>query len=243
MSGYKIIAFAICLSANLVGVNTLLAAPGELISDFRTLSEIPPSETKAKGTDKNTKLASYSLDLKWNESGKKFVVPVSNSGSQAVDIVGVQVTGGLYVCKLPEKIPAGGVAKVVLLLVAGEGSSNTMDILRVLTTGGEQVIQIDHDREVAVSLGQKVLNWNVGDPVTAKDVTAEIKIPGIKIVSVRAAGKGNEATVADLGNGTYKITVTPGDLGRRNSFPVFLQMEPRLPGVSSVIAGEVVEKL
>lgn len=201
----------------------------------------PPTEVQDRGTDQVTKSRTFSLGLKWNESRRQFLLPVENSTASPVDIIGVQTSGDIFVCNVPKNIPAKGSVKLHLYLVAGNGSANTQERVRVLTSAGEQVIQVLHDRPQSVALEPTDLAWTVGGAAIEKSVAVTIKVPGVKVQGVRAGGEGNSATLEELGSGVYKVKITPGTLSKANSFPVFLDVYPRLAGVAAVIRCEVGE--
>jgi|GEM_PF-6126289 len=226
----KILFIAVIGAANFAHAQTHPAIDGKIPA---------PVEAIAKGVDKSTKLQKFSLGLKWNESGRQFLVPISNPTAAPIDIIGVQATGGLYVSNIPAKIPANGTVKITLLLITREGMSNTHEIVKVLTSIGEQVLQVNHDREPALVFDPSGLRWKVGEANATKDVAVTIKIPGMKLATARCLGGENKATIEDLGSGNYIVHVIAGDTAKPNTFPVFLDTQPRTPGAVAVVHCEV----
>lgn len=179
------------------------------------------------------------LNAKWTDTSQTFVVEYHNDTNALLRIDGIQTSNGLYVVDFPKNVPKKGSADITLIHSAQPGMSSTVDLVRLLTSDGEKIIQVVHSREAVVSFDTKVLSWTVGGPAAPQTVTITVAPNTSAPTAVRALGEGNYAKLESLGANTYRVTVTPGTTAQANRFPVFVDFNPALPGVATVITGDV----
>jgi hypothetical protein len=185
---------------------------------------------------------SMSLRLKWDESSRTFNVPVANDESRVLRVLGVQATAGLFVVDFPKTIPPHGSADFTFLYAARPGLGGTADVIRVRTDRGEKVVQINHDREPTAQLDSLALNWQQDEAARGKSVILTVPARTAVPKGVKAMGSGNAAELQPLGDGRYRVTVTPASTAKPQKFPVFVQLEPAVPGVANVILCSVEPK-
>lgn len=176
-------------------------------------------------------IPAISLGLGATETHRVFDFSVSNSGSTALTILGVQSTANLYVTSFPTSIPANGSAPFGLLFSASANSTGPSEFLHVLTNQGDRVFQFNHDRAQVVQISATSLQWAVGDPLAAKTITLTIAGNQAVIAGVTTSGTGNNASVQPGSGGQYTISVTPGSTSGANRFIVAVALNPTLPGV------------
>jgi hypothetical protein len=208
-------------------------------SAYAQNARIDPGVNPSRPSEVTT---SKALKLKWDESVRFFEVAVPNEMDRPLEIFGAQTTPGLYIVDYPNKIPPRGKAAVGLVYAARPGTGGSADLLRLLTDHGERLVQIDHEREEAVRLGTTSLQWLVGEPGAAKEVT--LSIPGVRTVpkGVRVGGVANKAELLAVKEGEFRLVITPGSTSRPGHFPVFVDFERDLPGVAVVIFCSVVSE-
>lgn len=88
-------------------------------------------------------------------------------------------------------------------------------------------------RDAAYTISARQLSWQVGEAATTKSVTIELGY-GIKLAGARAM-LGHNATVQSLGNGSYRIDVTPRSTAKPVNFPVLLDFDQDVPGAAPLI--------
>lgn len=175
------------------------------------------------------------LGLKWNENQRVFTVSVSNPGTAAMQVLGVQTTNQLYVSQFPQAIPAKGSATFTLLYYSQSNTTSTGDLLLVLTDQGEISVQIDHARDPVLQLSASSLSWRVGETANAKTIPFTVT-PGTAVPKDAVAfGPGNHAVIASLGGGNYRLVVTPASTASQQSFPVIIELDPQTADVSNVV--------
>jgi hypothetical protein len=162
------------------------------------------------------------------------LVPVPNSSTSAIQILGVQASGDLFIESFPASIPAGGSANVTALYFDTGGSSGGTDLIRVLTSSGLVVIPVNHGRPQAVALSANSLSWAIGE-TGVKSVTITVSGGVTMPMAARALGVGNSAMITSLLNGSYRIDVQPGNTAQANRFPVMVDLNPVLPDVTIAI--------
>jgi hypothetical protein len=182
-----------------------------------------------------TTVPASSLDLGWSETSRAFSFSVSNSGSAALTVIGVQSTANLYVTAFPATIPANGSAVFSLLFQASGNSTGPSDFLHVLTNQGDTAFRFDHNRAQVIQISPNTLQWDVGDPLTPKTITLTIAGNQAVVSGVTTSGTGNIAAIQPGSGGQYTVTVTPGSTASSNQFIVSLGLSPSLPGVVPVI--------
>jgi hypothetical protein len=175
------------------------------------------------------------LNLQANETQRRFTVPVSNPGSAALSVLGVQTTSGLYAAQFPTSIPPGGSAVFTLLYNSKPGTSAVSDFLYVLTNQGEISVEISHNRAPAATFSSTTLQWALGETPGPKSVTITMAAGTAVPTGTNAAGLGNSVQLTSNGGGTYTLTVTPNSTALPGSFPVFVQFQPALPDVVAVV--------
>ncbi|WP_404424950.1 hypothetical protein [Nibricoccus sp. IMCC34717] len=195
----------------------------------------PVSETQ----DPITAKVRSKVALNWNESGKAFRVTMENSSDMPLDIIGVQGSGGLFIAKVPDKIPAKGKAKIVVIYRAREGASGGPEFINVLTANGIRTIEINLAREAVVSYSAEKLTWAVAEATEPKEFEITVTRPDIKVSGVRVPDGFATAKLTDLRNGKYKVIVTPMASRPRDHFPLFIDFNPRVPDVVTVIRCEI----
>lgn len=198
---------------------------------FAQQSSSPPVQSTAT----TTTVSNVAIGLGLTDTQKEgIMVPVSNASSSAVQVLGVQATGDLFIESFPSSIPASSSANLTVLYYGTGGTSGGMDLIRVLTSSGLVVIPVNHGRPQAVALSASSLNWALGE-TGVKSVTITITGGATVPMAARAMGVGNTATITSLLNGSYRIDVQPGDTTQANQFPVMVDMNPVLPDVTVAI--------
>ena len=190
----------------------------------------------------NAAQSKATLTAKWNDTTQTFIVEFRNDSNSLLRIDGIQTSNGLYVVDFPKNVPKKGSADITLIYAPQPGVSSTVDIVKLLTDQGEKVVQVVHSREIVARFDTQQLTWAAGDARVGKSaiitVTANTAVP----TGVRALGPGNYAVLEPLGNGSYRVTVTPGSTAKAGHFPVFVDFNPALPGVAPVIACDITAK-
>jgi hypothetical protein len=177
----------------------------------------------------------FSLGLNWNESLRHVSVEIPNNFGSAVTVLGVQATGGLFITAFPSSIPANANGDFHVLVVAPVGGEASSDFVRVMTSGGLLTAELQHNRASVFQVSPTFLQWSVGSAASSQTVTLTVT-PGTTVpIGVQASGPGNTAVLSQTGAQQYTITVTPGSTAAVETFPVTIQFNPTLPGVSSVI--------
>jgi len=161
-------------------------------------------------------------------------VPVPNVSGSAVQVLGVQATGDLFIENIPNSIPAGGSANVTVLYFSTGGTSGGNDLIRVLTSSGLIVIPVSHGRPQPVTWSANSLSWAIGE-TGVKSMTITVTGDATTPMAARALGVGNSATITPLFNGSYRIDVQPGNTAQANVFPVIVDLSPVLPDVTIAI--------
>lgn len=183
---------------------------------------------------------SFSLGLKANEAIRAFEVAVENDDEKPVQVYGAQTTAGLYVVDYPKVIPPKGNGTVKLLYLAKQDSTETVDVVRLLTDAGEKSVQVKHDREPVTHFDVTSLQWSLNETPSAKSVTLTVA-PGTAVPrSVKMIGRGATANLEAIGGNQYRISVTPSATDKPRQFPVSIQFAPAFPGIPNVISCAVV---
>ena len=165
-------------------------------------------------------------------------IPISNPTSSAIQILGVQASGDLFIEAFPTSIPAGGTANLTVLYFSTGATSGGSDLVRVLTSGGQMVIPVSHGRPQVVSVSANSLSWAIGD-TSAKTVTITISGGATVPQAARALGVANTATISSQGNGVYEVSIQPGNTAEANRFPVLIDLNPALPDITIGISCSV----
>lgn len=185
-----------------------------------------------------------SLDLKWNDkSVDRVQVNLTNDTDLDWQIYGVQSTSGLFVVSYDSAVAAHAVGKLIFSYDATENSETELESIRVKTSNGIKVIDIKAQRENAASFERKSLRWDVGESASPKSISLSLA-PGtaaLKKATV-GGGLGHSAQVINLGEGRYRIDITPKTTEKAQEFPVFLEFSPALPGVGRVIVCTIAAK-
>jgi hypothetical protein len=181
----------------------------------------------------------FSVKLKWSDATGQVTIPVQNTSDKSLKILAVQTSGNFFVADFPKTIPPNKSGDVSLLFDAKTGTSSDSDVLRLKTDQGEKLVRIVHDREQVAVLSSSQLTWTVGEKATAKTTTLRISGNATKAVKARTPG-GGTAKLDDLGGGQFQITVTPKSTAEPTTFPVIIELDPQLPGVTPVVTGVVV---
>ena len=158
------------------------------------------------------------------------VVPIPNSTGSAVDVLGVQTTGDLFVEAVPPTIPANGSVNLTVIYYGTGGTSGGMDTVRILTSAGLIVVPVTHGRPQAVTLSTTSLSWAVGE-TDAKSVTINVAGGATMPKAAHAYGVGNTASITFQSAGAYVLTVQPGSTAQASRFPVIVDLDPALPDV------------
>lgn len=195
-------------------------------------------------TSVRPEIPTVSLALKATEAIRTFVLTVRNDEEVSLKVFGAQTTSGLYVVDYPREIAAKGQASATLLYVARQNSTATTDLLRLMTDRGEKVIQLEHGRDPLVQFDVPGLQWQQNERPAPKSVIVTVldSRGGPAPKGVRALGAGNSATVETIGEGRYRITVTPGSTAVPGQFPVMIQFVPTSPGLPTVLSCVVAAK-
>jgi len=223
----------------------MMHAAGPAVAPATADSPVPsvvvPSVKAAvdAGVDSHTKNKAFNLGLKWNENARHFSVAVPNSKKFPLDVIGVQPSGGLFITSIPKVIPAQGTADVNVLLVGETGSVQETSVLRVLTSGGEIVVQVNHTREQVAQFDSTKVKWIQGSKPAAQTVTLTMAPNTAVPTGVRVMGSNATAKLTALGNSQYSITLTPISTANASTFPAVVSFQPSLPGVSGVIGCEI----
>lgn len=183
----------------------------------------------------------YELALVWNERGSAVLtVPFKNSTEHPLRILGVQATGGLFVGDFPTTVAPGKEDGIAFVYQAPDNTDGDIDLIRVLTDQGVKEVRVKLARQLAASFSTRRLVWRVGEAKESK--TADITVAANTTVprAVRTT-KGNTATLEFLASGLFRIKVAPGSTAEAQTFPVFVDFDPALPG-GSVVLTCVVEK-
>ncbi len=117
------------------------------------------------------------------------------------------------------------------------GSQGGADVVRLLTSDGIKSLVLSSGRPSVATFDSQRLSWQLNESATAKSVTLTLA-NGVKVSSVRAA-LGGTASVLDLGNGSFKISVTPPTTTKAYTFPVFVTLTPSVPNVAPVVTCSV----
>jgi len=180
--------------------------------------------------------ASLSLGLAWNESYRSGIsVPINNTGSTALTILGVQTSANLFVESFPPTVAAGAQGTISLIYFSRYNATGDSDVVRVLTANGEVDIPVAHARAAAFQASAQQLNWSANGAPTPQSVTVTMTSSTETVQAATALGTGNSATVTSLGGSSYQITVTPGSTSAAGSFPVIVTLSPTLPDGPIVI--------
>jgi hypothetical protein len=185
---------------------------------------------------------SLSLGLKSNEAIRTFSVAVQSNEDTPMTVFGVQTTSGLYVVDYPKVIGPKTQATVTLLYIAKSNSTESVDLLRLMTNHGEKVVQITHDREQAIKFDTTSLQWQQGEAPNAKVVNLTVAPNSSVPKGIKIMGSGNTATLEDLGGGHYQISVVPVSTAKVSEFPAFIQFVPALPGATTTISCSIIAK-
>lgn len=202
-----------------------------------------PAQSKMLSTDDDVVLATVrapqtpvvTLGLKPNEAHRVFTVTLRNPEKRDWLVYGIQATGCFYVVDVPKRIPGDGKAEVQLMYIAKPGVTSGVGLVSIMTDAGEKIVELNHGREQTASLDISSLEWRQGAPAEAKSVILSLP-PGTAVAkSVRAMGSGNSVTLEPIGNGQYRISVTPSSTRKAQKFPVFIEVTPAVPDFSPVI--------
>lgn len=178
----------------------------------------------------------HTLKLNGLERKKDSItINIPNDGDQRLAISGVQSSPSLFVVDFDKFIDAGKTGKVVLAYDAQEGAVGGSDYIRVRTNFGIRMVQVDIDRPSVVEFSAQELVWPLGQPISTKSVMVTVSNRTTAPKSVRVHGKKNQAAIVALGEGKYRIDVTPGSTTEAGSFPVVIEFDPQVPGVSPVV--------
>ena len=190
-------------------------------------------------TDAGKVIGKFSLGLARDEASRDNVaVPIENVSEKPLKIDAVQTSGNFFVKDFSKNIPPHGVGTVTLSYVAQPLASGNVDVLRVLTDDGEKIVQLEHGREEFVSVDTTKLDWALGDN-TAKAFTITVRAAATIPKAARVMGKGNQATIQSLGSGQFRVSVQPAPTGEPRQFPVFIDFDPVLPGVTVTVTCNV----
>lgn len=176
-----------------------------------------------------------SVPRHWDETQATIRVPFTNSSALALDLIGVQTSGSLYVVSFPTSLPPGRSGEIVLAYSADSGTQADSDLVKLLTSQGTRAIELVQDREPVVQFEAEELAWALGDRTPTKSVKLQLAPGTAQLRGVRAYGEGNAAKLQDLGGGWYRVDVTVGSVDAPEKFPVVLDFFPTLAGVRNVI--------
>lgn len=197
---------------------------------------VPANKSMAKATQGTVR---YSLALKWNESSRHFSVPFANDTDRSIKILGIQTSPRLYLTNFPKSVSSHSTTDLTAFFIDEAGGGNGSDTIKVLTSTGPRTIVIDQDREQVVSFDQTSVAWKQGDPTTAKTVTLTVKDARTKPIAAKVVGTTHSATLKDLGNGKWSVSVTPSTTKTAQRFPVVVEFNPAIPGVTGVLNCEI----
>lgn len=193
------------------------------------------SSSAASSGPTTTIVGGVAIGLGLTDTQKEgIMVPVPNSSSSAVQVLGVQASGDLFIENFPSSIPAGGSVNITALYFSTGGSSGGTDLIRVLTSSGLIVIPVNHGRPQPVSISANSLSWAIGE-TGVKSVTITVTGGSTMPKAARALGVGNTAAIAFQQTGSYRIDVQPGNTWQANRFPVMVDLDPILPDVTIAI--------
>lgn len=178
------------------------------------------------------------LSLAWTDTTRSVQILVSNPGTKALQVLGVQSTGGLYVVDYPKTIPAGGSASVSAIYEAKAGTDSDVELIRLKTDVGEKLVRLTLAREPVVTFETKQLKWTVGERLQAKTVLVVLD-KGVTIKGV-AAPKGHSAEVQKINATSYRIVITPQSTAKATTFPVSVTLDPSVPGIMPFITCSIV---
>lgn len=175
----------------------------------------------------------YALDLNWNDSQVDATVSYNNTSAKPLKVAGIQCSGGIFIVDYPSNIAPNGSGKIDLIFAAAPGTQSEAEFIKLRTDGGDKLIRIALNRPVVASFDQPILSWNVGATAAGQSVVLTLT-NGVKATGVKAM-LGNSATINDLGGGKYRITVLPKGTAKQTSFPVFVTLDPAVPGATPII--------
>lgn len=202
-----------------------------------------PAQSKKQSPDDDVVLSTTQspqtpvvpLGLKANEAHRVFTITVRNPEKRDWQVYGIQTMGCFYVVDVPRKIPAEGKTTVGLMYIAKPGVTGGVGVVSIMTDAGEKIIQRDHGREQSASLDADNLEWRLGGVSDTKSVILTLP-PGASVArSVKAMGSDNKASIESIGNGQYRVSITPASTAKAQKFPVFIEISPTVPDFSPVI--------
>lgn len=181
----------------------------------------------------------FSLGLKWNETSRHFSVPFANDTDRSIKILGIQTSPRLYLTNFPKSVSSHSTTDLTAFFIDEAGGSNGSDTIKVLTSTGPRTIVIDQDREQVVSFDETSVGWKQGDPTSSKTVTLTVKDGRTNPVAAKVVGTTVSATLKNLGSGKWSVSVTPSTTKTAQRFPVVIEFNPAVPGVTGVINCEI----
>ena len=191
----------------------------------------------ATGADE--KVPTYELPLTWSDQASALLsVPVSNGEKQALTVLGIQATSGIFISDYPNAIEPGKTDAISFIYNAPESSDGTAELIRLLTNQGIKEVRIHLQREQAVMADTREVRWSVGEEGAAKIVTLSVKPGTVRPVRVATVG-GNRAKLEAVNETTWTIAVAPESTAQSSRFPIFVYFDKRLPGAALVIQGSV----
>ncbi|HEX2853951.1 MAG TPA: hypothetical protein VHO24_11985 [Opitutaceae bacterium] len=180
-------------------------------------------------------LVQATVPVKWNESSLGVTVNYRHEGRTPLKVQGVKTTAGFFIVDYPRTIPPGGTGAIELIASAKPNTNGEQELVTLLSEQGEKTVRVIFEREAAVSFAATKLSWTIGEAVSAKTV-AFVVMPSTAIpTKVRALGSGNTAVLEPVDKTNYRVRITPGSTAKAQQFPVIVEFEPALPGVSTVI--------
>lgn len=183
----------------------------------------------------------YELSVKWNEKGTNVLtVPFKNDSKQALHVMGVQASPGLFIGDFPFTVAPGKEEKIAFFYSAPDNTDGDLDVIRVLTDQGVREIRVSIKREKAVQFNATTLQWTQGSPALPQTVDFSVTAGTVVPKKLRMLGGANhKADLLNLGQGRYRVVVTPNSTAAVQKFPVFIDYEPALAGSVTVIYCEI----
>lgn len=182
-----------------------------------------------------TTSAALEVPLKWNSRGSDVLsVPIKNDSDKPLKVLGVQATRGLFLGDYPSEIRAKAEDRISFIYQAPDNTEGSVDIIRVLTDRGIVEIPVKLAREEAVRFDSRKVSWQVGEASDEKSITITVS-GSVTMPKAARTTKGNSATLDFLGGGQFRVRVRPGSTSDVQTFPVFVDFDPALPGGAMVL--------
>ena len=178
-------------------------------------------------------ITDYNLKLAWNEASRGMQLTYPNPSGETLSVYGIQASGNIFIVEYARTIPPRGTGVIAVTFLAKAGTTSDADVIRLLTSNGEKILRLTHDRAPTAAFEPPRLSWALGEAASAKS-TILVLANGVQAAEARPM-LGATAKLDDLGGGRYRVTVTPKSTDKPVSFPVFVTLKPEVPGSAPVL--------